>query len=145
MLPLFVLISAFIVFFLAGQFGLAWFYPWMHVLRASLTCMLLLTASGHWGRRRADLIAMVPPPLPSPGLIITLTGIVEIAGAIGLLFERTHRAAALSLVVFFIAIFPANVRAATQHLTIKGRPVLGVVPRGAIQIIFIAVALLCAL
>jgi uncharacterized membrane protein len=145
LLPFFVLISAFIAFFLAGQFGLAWFHPWTHALRASLACMLLLTASGHWGKRRADLIAMIPPQLPSPGVIITLTGIVEIAGAIGLLFERTHRAAALSLVVFFIAIFPANVRAATQHLTIGGRPVLGVVPRGAIQIIFIAVALLCAL
>jgi uncharacterized membrane protein len=144
-LPLFVLISAFVVFFLAGQFGLAWFHPWTHALRASLACMLLLTASAHWGKRRAELIAMVPPQLSSPGLIVTITGILEIAGAIGLLFEPTHRAAALSLAAFFVAIFPANMRAATQHLTIGGRPVLGVVPRGAIQIIFIATALLCAL
>jgi uncharacterized membrane protein len=145
LLPLFVLVSAFVVFFLAGQLGLAWFHPWTHSLRAALACMLLLTASGHWGKRRADLIAMVPPQLPNPGLIITITGILEIAGAIGLLFEPTHRAAAFSLAVFFIGIFPANVRAATHHLTIGGRPVLGVVPRGAIQIVFIAAALLCAL
>ena len=88
---------------------------------------------------------MVPPQLPRPDRIVTVTGILEIAAACGLLFEQTHRAAALSLGALFVAMFPANVRAARQHLTIGGRPVLGVIPRGAIQVVFIAVALLCAL
>ena len=78
-------------------------------------------------------------------MIVTITGVLEIAAAIGLIFESTHRAAGLTLAVLFIAMFPANVRAATQHLTIGGQSVLGVVPRGAIQIVFIAAALLCAL
>ena len=133
------------MFFLAGQLGVPWFHLWTHALRAALACMLALTASAHWGRRRPDLIAMVPPQFPRPDLIVTVTGILEIAAACGLLFESAHRAAALSLAVLFIAIFPANVRAARQHLTIGGRSVLGVIPRGAIQVVFIAAALLCAL
>jgi uncharacterized membrane protein len=107
--------------------------------------MLLLTASAHCGKRRPDLIAMVPRRFPSPGLIVTITGLLEIAGSIGLIVEATHRVAGLSLAMLFVAMFPANVRAATQKLTIGGRPVLGVVSRGVIQVVFIAAALLCAL
>lgn len=88
---------------------------------------------------------MVPPQFPKPDLIVTVTGALEIAAACGLLFEPTHRAAALSLAALFVAMFPANVRAARQHLTIAGRPVLGVIPRGAIQVLFVAAALLCGL
>jgi hypothetical protein len=61
--------------------------------------MLLLTASAHWGRRRPDLIATVPRRFTQPGWIVTITGILEIAAAIGLILESMHRAAALSLVV----------------------------------------------
>jgi uncharacterized membrane protein len=143
--PLIVLIAGFAVFFIAGQLGVPWFHLWTHALRAALACMLVLTASAHWGRRRRDLISMVPPSLPRADLIVTITGLLEIAAAIGLLIEDTHRAAASLLVVLFIAMFPANVRAARQHLTIAGRSVLGVIPRGAIQIVFLAAALLCAL
>jgi uncharacterized membrane protein len=77
--------------------------------------------------------------------MVTITGLLEIAGAMGLIYEPTHRAAGFALAIFFVAMFPANVRAATQRLTIGGRAVLGVVPRGAIQVLFIAVALLCAM
>jgi uncharacterized membrane protein len=143
--PLIVLIAGFAVFLLAGQLGAPWFHLWTHALRAALACMLLLTASAHWGKRRPDLIAMVPPQFPRADLIVTISGILEIAAACGLLFEPTHRAAALSVAVLFVAMFPANVRAAKQHLTIGGRPVLGVIPRAAIQVLFVAAALVCAL
>jgi hypothetical protein len=33
---------------------------------------------------RADLVAMVPSALPAPGLLVTLTGILEPAGALGI-------------------------------------------------------------
>jgi len=145
MLPFLVLLLGFVLFLLAGQLGVLWFQVWTHALRAALACMLLVTASAHWGRRRKDLIAMVPRQFPSPGLIVTITGLLEIAGAIGLIVRATHRATGLLLAVLFIAMFPANVRAATQKLTIGGRVVLGVLPRGLIQLIFIAAALLCAL
>jgi uncharacterized membrane protein len=144
-LPLIVLVAAFVLFLFMGLVGVAWFHPWTHALRAALACMMLLTASAHWGKRRRDLVAMVPSRIPAPGAMVTITGLLEIAGAMGLIYEPTHRAAGFALAIFFVAMFPANVRAATQRLTIGGRAVLGVVPRGAIQVLFIAVALLCAM
>jgi uncharacterized membrane protein len=58
---------------------------WHTALRVGLAGMFLLTASAHWGRRRPDLIRMIPSGFPRPELLVTLTGICEILGAIGLL------------------------------------------------------------
>jgi hypothetical protein len=33
---------------------------------------------------RADLVAMVPSSLSAPGLLVSLTGILELAGALGI-------------------------------------------------------------
>jgi uncharacterized membrane protein len=44
--------------------------------------MFLLTASAHWGKRRRDLIRMVPGVFPQPDLLVTLSGMLEIVGAI---------------------------------------------------------------
>jgi hypothetical protein len=40
-----------------------------------------------------------------------------------------------------LAVFPANVHAANAALTIGGRPVLGVLPRALIQVVFLAAVL----
>ena len=53
--------------------------------RAALATMFLFTAASHFAPMRKDLIAMVPPSLPRPGLLVFLTGIAELAGAVGLL------------------------------------------------------------
>ncbi|WP_411503715.1 DoxX family protein [Brevibacillus centrosporus] len=104
--------------------------------------MLLLTASAHWGAKRPDLIRMVPPIFPKPGLIVTATGLLEIAGAIGILFPATSQATSIGLAVLLVAMFPANVRAASEHLTIGGRPVPKLPLRIVLQVVFLAAVLL---
>src|SRR5262249_57377939 len=90
--------------------------------RGGLALMFLLTASAHWGRRRADLVRMVPPSVPNPEGIVTLTGLAEIAGAVGLLVPRLAPWAAAGLALMLLAVFPANVHAARHALTIGGGP-----------------------
>lgn len=80
MQPLILLIAVFLVLILP--------LGWWTALRIALAAMFLLTASAHWGRRRDDLIRMVPTALPRPGLLVTVTGICEILGAVGLLISR---------------------------------------------------------
>lgn len=99
--------------------------------------MFLLTASAHWGKRRDDLIRMVPEALPRPDLLVTITGICEMLGAVGLLISRVAPAAALGLTLLLIALFPANVRAARQAITIGGRPATPLPVRTVIQILFL--------
>ena len=67
MAPLICLVVAFLFFRILG---LDWRYfaDWHFALRADLGAMFLLTASAHWGKRRADLIRMVPASMGNPGV-----------------------------------------------------------------------------
>jgi uncharacterized membrane protein len=111
---------------------------WWAATRVALCVMFLLTASAHWGMRRPDLIRMVPAAFPRPDLLVTFTGICEIFGAIGLLIPSVAPYAAIGLTLLLLAIFPANVRAAREKLTIGGTPVPPIVTRTLIQVLFLA-------
>ena len=91
-------------------------------LRLALSAMFLFTAASHFHpRTRRDLISMVPTSLPSPPLLVTLTGLFELTGAIGLLVPSTAAAASFGLMALLVAMFPANVHAAREGLVIAGR------------------------
>jgi uncharacterized membrane protein len=112
-------------------------HSWIVFLRWALSCMFLLTASAHWGPMRADLVQMVPPAFPNPGLLVTISGIAEIAGAIGLLIPRVARFAAGGLVLLLIAVFPANVHAAQAGLSLAGERVSPLIIRLPEQLFFL--------
>jgi len=73
MAPFIVLVVAAIAFWSLGRAGVAIFEHPGTVLRTGLGLMFLLTASAHWGKRRPDLIRMVPPAFPRPDLLVTIT------------------------------------------------------------------------
>ena len=95
MIPLVVLVASFLAFLGLGAAGIQLFAGWQPSLRFALAVMFLLGASAHFTRIRTDLVRMVPPSLPYPAAIVTITGGLEIAGAIGLVFPATARTAAL--------------------------------------------------
>lgn len=138
MVPLIVLIGATLLARLAGRLGLASLGGWAAATRVGLAVMFCFTAAAHFNSMRADLVRMVPPGVPYPELMITVTGICEVLGAIGLLVPRTRRIAALALILFLIAVLPANVYAAQAELTLRGAPATPLVPRLALQLLFIA-------
>lgn len=144
MAPFVVLTGSFLLFRILGFAGVPYFGEWQHALQAAVAAMLLLTASAHWGKRRADLIGMVPRSLPNAAGIVTVTGLLEIAGAAAILVPAYSHAAAVGIAVFFVLIFPANVRGAREKLTIGGRPVPGLIARTVLQVAFIAAALLAS-
>jgi uncharacterized membrane protein len=142
MIPFYVLVAAFLLFKAMGLIGVLYFEGWHALLQGAVAVMLLVTASAHWGTKRPDLIRMVPPVFPRPDWIVTATGLLEIAGAIGILFPATSKVASLGLAVLLLAMFPANFRAARDKLTIGGRPVPKLIPRTVLQIIFLTAVLL---
>lgn len=136
MVPFVVLIGLFVLLSAIGQ--LFNIYGWWDSLRMALAGMFLLTASAHWGKRRTDLIRMVPPVFPRPDLLVKGTGILEILGAAGLLIPWVAHYAAAALFLLLIALFPANIHAARQHLDIAGQPVPALWPRTLLQIVFLS-------
>lgn len=95
------------------------------------------------------MAAMIPPALrwkgvASPRNLVIFTGVCEIAGGVGLLIPATTVAAAVSLIVFLVAVFPANVYAAA-HKERFGRAAFPLVPRTIGQIILIVLLIAIAL
>jgi uncharacterized membrane protein len=138
MVPLIVLIAATALARLAGQAGLASLRAWTAAARVGLATMLCVTASAHFTSMRADLVRLVPPAVPYPEVMVTFTGVCEILGAIGLLVRRTRRIAAAALIVFLIAVLPANIHAARAGVTLGGAAATPLAPRVALQVLFIA-------
>lgn len=144
MIPIIVVLTVFAVLRTAGALGVTGLRDWRLCLRWAMAVMFLVTASGHWGSRRAELVAMVPPLFPNPELLVTLTGLAEIAGAVGLMIGRTSRLAAACLAVLLVAMFPANVHAAQQGLTLGGKPVTPLPLRTFVQVSLVAASVALA-
>jgi uncharacterized membrane protein len=142
--PFFVLLTATLALRAIGIAGVEPMRSWTWCLRGGLVLMFLVTASAHWGKQRRELIAMVPPVFPRADLMVSLTGVFEILGALGLLIPTTAAAAALCLVALLIAIFPANIRAARKNLTIGGRPATPLLLRAVLQLVFISALIAAA-
>ncbi len=121
MAPLICLVTAFLFFRILG---VEWVYfaDWHLALRAALGVMFLLTASAHWGKRRADLIRMVPERAGNAATWVTITGVAEIA--IGLQVPRLAPWIAAIAIVMLCCLLPANLKAAREHLTIGRKSVL---------------------
>lgn len=65
-------------------------------------------------------VDIVPAALPSPLSIVYVSGVFEILGGLGVLVRRTRRFSALGLIALFVAVFPANVNMAVNHITPTG-------------------------
>lgn len=139
MAPFIVLVTVTLVARGLGWWGVGGLDGWPQAVTAGLVAMLALTSSAHFLRPRRDaLVAMVPERLPRPGLLVTVTGVLEVAGAVGLLVPATRPAAAVCLALLFVAMFPANVRAARAGRGIRTMPLPA---RAALQVVFVGACL----
>lgn len=96
-----------------GWAGVDYVDSWPRAVAVGLAAMFVMTGVAHFvNPLRADMVAIVPPRLPAPALLVTVTGALELAGALGLLYPPTRVAAAVCLFLLMLAMFPANVYAA---------------------------------
>ncbi|NYF11374.1 putative membrane protein [Leifsonia sp. AK011] len=91
--------------------------------------------------------AIIPPAIKervSGKTLVRFTGLCEIAGGIGLLVPVLRPWAAIALIVFLIAVFPANAYAA-RHPERFGRAAIPFWPRLLAQLALIALLVFVAL
>src|SRR3712207_783423 len=117
-----VLATSLVLLRCVGYFGVRRLSSWRGAGLGALTAMFLFTSTAHFTGMKHDLAAMMPEPPPDGLWIIYLTGLFEIAGAIGLLVPRTRRLAGICLVLLLIAQFQANVNAALNGIPLGGEP-----------------------
>jgi len=144
MAPLITLLLGSIVARIVGWLGVDYVNSWTTAVAVGLAAMFVVTGVAHFAPpMRRDLIAIVPPRLPAPGLLVTITGVLELLGAAGLLLPATRIAAAVWLLVLMLAMFPANIYA--SRMPNPPKSMTAQLPlRTAIEIVFLAAAILVA-
>ena len=140
MAPLLVLVGATALLRAAGVVGVHRLASWPEAARLGLVIMFLFTGATHFTAMKHDYAAMIPPPLTGGVWLVSLTGALEIARAVGLLPQNTRRAAAICLVILLVALFPANLYAAMSGIPFRGEPPTTLWLRTPIQVIFVLTA-----
>jgi uncharacterized membrane protein len=118
---------------------------WPEAVAVGLAAMFVMTGVAHFvNPLRRDMIAIVPPRLPAAGLLVTITGVLELVGAAGLLYPPTRVAAAVCLFVLMLAMFPANIYASRMPNPPKSMT-LRLDVRTAEELVYLAAAVVVGL
>lgn len=110
-----------------------------HALRWLLTVGMVGAGLNHF--IAADTyVAMMPSALSAHRALVYLSGLAEIAGGLGLILPATRRWAAWGLIALLVAVFPANVNMAINHLPLGERvvPTWALWARLPLQLVLIA-------
>jgi uncharacterized membrane protein len=135
--PLLILLSATVVCRLAGFVGLRGASNWRDATRCGLAVLFVFTGLTHFTAIKHDYAAMIPPPFTGQLWVIYLTGVLEIAGGIGLLLPRVRRLAGICLSLLLLGLFPANVYAAVNAIQFRGSPPTDIWLRGLVQVVLV--------
>ena len=114
MKPLFVLLGTFaasllVIKLFGGEFDFSL------AGRIAMSAMLIFTAIGHFAFSEG-MTLMLPSFVPFKKAVIYLTGVIEVAAAIGLLIPVLQNLTAWLLILFFFLILPANINAAINKI-----------------------------
>ncbi len=140
MKPLIVLLATFVISLLATKL-VADRYDYTLAGVIAMAVMLVFTSIGHFVFTKGMLM-MIPRFIPFRKELVYITGIIEIAAAVGLLIPRFREMTAWLLIVFFILLLPANIYAATRQVdyqkgTLEGPGTTYLWFRVPLQILFI--------
>jgi uncharacterized membrane protein len=137
MAVLIVLFTSWLVFRGIGALGVGALATWQRSAGFALAVMFVFTGIAHFNKMKHDLARMVPAMFPRPMLLVYFTGVLEFAGAVGLLMPGFRRVAGICLIVLLIVLFPANVNAAIKGTTLAGKPATPLGLRVPMQVLFI--------
>lgn len=137
MVSLLVLVVSFLLLQGMGLLGVDRLSSWRVAGRGALMIMFVFTGTSHFTSIKYDLAAMIPAPLPNGLWVIYLTGLFEIAGAIGLLIPRTRKLAGICLVLLLVGLFSANVNAALNEIPLRGEAATPLWIRTPMQLLYI--------
>ena len=106
---------------LAHRCGAPGVANWPQRMRLAMAVALLMAGSDHLLTPERYL-AMMPDYLPAPLQLVLFTGLCELAGAVGLMLPRCRCYAAIALAIYFVCVFPANIKNAMDGLQVAGLP-----------------------
>lgn len=85
----------------------------------ALAAMFLFTGTSHFGLAD-DMVLMLPDWVPWRYPIIYITGVMELAMGVGLLWKLAQRFTGVVAILFLLCVFPANIYAALNSVEFGG-------------------------
>ncbi len=119
MAPLIILLVAFGIFFAVNKFLLGERFSLSFIGRFALALMLLATGIAHFTNTE-PMIEMMPEFLPAKRELVYFTGLCELLAVVGLLWDKTAKLTSVMLIIFFIAILPANIIGSLKEVKFGG-------------------------
>ncbi len=129
MAPLIVLIVTFAVLFAINRLVLGNRLSLSQIGRFAMAAMLFVTGIAHFTSTEL-MIEMMPDELPLKRELVYFTGVCELAAVVGLIWSKTSRLASILLIMFFVAILPANIAGSLKQVSFGG------MENGAIYLLF---------
>lgn len=119
MAPLIVLLVSFAGLFIINRFLLKDKWSLSLVGRIALALMLILTGAAHF--TETDLmVEMMPDFMPLKRETVYLTGVIEFLAVVGLIINKTSKLTAILLIIFFLAVLPANIAGSLKQVNFGG-------------------------
>lgn len=84
-----------------------------------LALLFTFTGIGHFIQTE-PMTRMLPPWVPARMALIFMTGVLEVAMAVGFVLSKTRRLTGLVAAALLIVFFPANVHAAMNYVPLGG-------------------------
>jgi len=117
--------------------------------RIAMSAMLIFTAIGHFAFTKG-MAMMIPDFIHFKTELVFITGVIEIAAAIGLLIPPLQNITGILLIAFFALLLPANINAAIHHVdyqkgTYAGNGLSYLWFRIPLQILFIVWTYMCCI
>lgn len=88
-------------------------------LRVALVLLYAVAGYAHV-RSPHGFEQIVPDWVPWPHQVVLATGVAELFGAAGLLIPRVRYWAGVGLAAYAVAVYPANIKHAVDHVAIAG-------------------------
>lgn len=122
---------------LAAKFAGA--ISWTEVPLWIMVMVFFSAGVSHFTPLRHDFVKMIPPffPVKTRMPLVYVTGVIEIVGAVLLAIPQYRLLTSIVLVLFLLAVFPANLYAAQKNIPFRGSRALSAPTRGIVQVLFI--------
>jgi uncharacterized membrane protein len=115
--------------------------PWKRRAVAFVFLWFAIGGVAHFAATETET-RIVPPYIPWPRAAVLWSGAFELLGALGLLLQRTRRAAGIGLALLTIAVTPAHVYM-LQHPELLDVPVWALVLRLPLQAVLLWLIVWC--
>ena len=114
---------------LLAAFGAAWLFPvprgrrsLRDAARVAMALAFVVAGASHL-LMPTPFVQHLPTWVPQRHALIYLTGLVEIAGGLGLLTAQPwRRSVAVLVALYLVAVFPSNVYVAVADVAVDGQP-----------------------